>query len=101
MYISASAPVAPARYTAVTEIFENPEFWARWFGIVVLDLSLGGDNALLIAMAVRTLPPREQFLGRIGGTLGAVALVRYRRPRSQPRRRQRAAHRHGGEQRVV
>src|ERR1043165_3502714 len=74
MYISAPAPVAPARYTAVTEIFENPEFWARWFGIVVLDLSLGGDNALLIAMAVRTLPPREQFLGRIGGTLGAVAL---------------------------
>ncbi|HEY1269298.1 MAG TPA: TerC family protein [Candidatus Binatia bacterium] len=55
-------------------IFENPEFWARWFGIVVLDLSLGGDNALLIAMAVRTLPAREQFLGRIGGTLGAVAL---------------------------
>jgi YjbE family integral membrane protein len=74
MYISAPGPVAPVRCTAVTEIFENPEFWARWFGIVVLDLSLGGDNALLIAMAVRTLPPREQFLGRIGGTLGAVAL---------------------------
>jgi YjbE family integral membrane protein len=52
----------------------NPEFWVRWFGIVVLDLSLGGDNALLIAMAVRTLPPREQFLGRVGGTFGAVAL---------------------------
>ena len=56
------------------ELFENPEFLMRWFSIVVLDLSLGGDNALLIAMAVRTLPPREQFLGRVGGTLGAVAL---------------------------
>src|SRR5215475_7382322 len=56
------------------EFFANPEFWIRWLGIVILDLSLGGDNALLIAMAVRTLPPREQFLGRIGGTLGAVAL---------------------------
>lgn len=56
------------------ELFENPEFLMRWFGIVVLDLSLGGDNALLIAMAVRKLPPREQFLGRIGGTVGAVAL---------------------------
>lgn len=56
------------------ELFENPEFLMRWFSIVVLDLSLGGDNALLIAMAVRTLPPREQFLGRIGGMVGAVAL---------------------------
>ena len=56
------------------ELFGDPEFWVRWFGIVVLDLSLGGDNALLIAMAVRRLPPREQFFGRVGGMLGAVAL---------------------------
>ena len=52
----------------------DPEFLARWLGIVVLDLSLAGDNALVIALAVRTLPPREQFYGRIGGMLGAVAL---------------------------
>jgi len=56
------------------EFLTNPEFWVRWFGIVILDLSLAGDNALVIAMAVRTLPPREQFLGRVGGTCGAVAL---------------------------
>jgi len=56
------------------EFLTSPEFWVRWFGIVILDLSLAGDNALLIAMAVRTLPPREQFLGRVGGTFGAVAL---------------------------
>jgi len=56
------------------EFLANPEFWVRWFGIVILDLSLAGDNALVIAMAVRTLPPREQFLGRVGGTCGAVAL---------------------------
>jgi YjbE family integral membrane protein len=56
------------------EFLANPEFWVRWFGIVILDLSLAGDNALLIAMAVRTLPAREQFLGRVGGTFGAVAL---------------------------
>jgi YjbE family integral membrane protein len=56
------------------EFFATPEFWVRWFGIVILDLSLAGDNALLIAMAVRTLPPREQLLGRVGGTFGAVAL---------------------------
>jgi YjbE family integral membrane protein len=56
------------------EFLTTPEFWVRWFGIVILDLSLAGDNALVIAMAVRTLPPREQFLGRVGGTFGAVAL---------------------------
>jgi len=56
------------------DFLANPEFWVRWFGIVILDLSLAGDNALVIAMAVRTLPPREQFLGRVGGTFGAVAL---------------------------
>jgi len=50
------------------------EFWARWLAIVIIDLSLAGDNALVIALAVRTLPPRQQFYGRIGGTFGAVAL---------------------------
>ncbi len=51
----------------------NPEFWARWLGIVFINLSLSGDNALVIAMAVRTLPPRQQFFGLLGGTFGAVA----------------------------
>ena len=52
----------------------DPEFWARVFGIIVIDLTLAGDNALVIALAVRTLPKRQQFLGRIWGTLGAVGL---------------------------
>jgi len=51
-----------------------PEFWARWLGIVIIDLSLAGDNALVIAMAVLTLPPRERVIGLIGGTIGAVVL---------------------------
>jgi YjbE family integral membrane protein len=42
--------------------------------IVLLDLVLAGDNAVVIAMAVRTLPRRQQFWGRIWGTFGAVAL---------------------------
>jgi YjbE family integral membrane protein len=51
----------------------DPQFWARWLGIAFINLSLSGDNALVIAMAVRTLPPRQQFFGLLGGTLGAVA----------------------------
>ncbi len=50
------------------------EFWARLLGIVVIDLTLAGDNALVIALAVRTLPPRQQLWGRIWGTAGAVGL---------------------------
>jgi YjbE family integral membrane protein len=52
----------------------NAEFWARWLGIVLIDLSLAGDNALVIAMAVLALPPRQRLFGMIGGTLGAVLL---------------------------
>src|SRR5437870_13551070 len=56
------------------ELLVEPEFWARWLGIVIIDLSLAGDNALVIAMAVLTLPPRQRLFGMIGGTLGAVVL---------------------------
>lgn len=52
----------------------DPDFWARWMRIVLIDLVLAGDNALVIALAVRSLPPKQQFWGRIGGTIGAVTL---------------------------
>jgi YjbE family integral membrane protein len=57
----------------VTAVLE-PEFWARLVGIVIIDLTLAGDNALVIALAIRSLPPRQQTLGRLWGTAGAVAL---------------------------
>jgi YjbE family integral membrane protein len=56
------------------ESLVQAEFWARWLGIVVIDLSLAGDNALVLAMAVLTLSPRQRLVGLIGGTLGAVVL---------------------------
>src|SRR2546430_9250439 len=52
----------------------DPEFWMRVVGIVVIDLTLAGDNALVIALAVRTLPKPQQLWGRIWGTAGAVGL---------------------------
>ncbi len=52
----------------------DPEFWARLAGIVLIDLTLAGDNALVIALAVRRLPPRQQLWGRVWGTAGAIAL---------------------------
>jgi YjbE family integral membrane protein len=56
--------------TALTQ----PEFWVRLASIVLIDLTLAGDNALVIALAVRGLPPRAQLLGRLWGTAGAVGL---------------------------
>jgi YjbE family integral membrane protein len=55
-------------------LLADPEFWARLVSIVLIDLSLAGDNALVIALAVRSLPAREQWLGRMWGTAAAVAL---------------------------
>jgi YjbE family integral membrane protein len=55
-------------------LLADPEFWARLLSIVLIDLSLAGDNALVIALAVRSLPAREQWLGRVWGTAAAVAL---------------------------
>ena len=56
------------------EFLTDPDFWRSWVMIVLIDLALAGDNAVVIALAVRSLPAREQFLGRIYGTLGAVVL---------------------------
>lgn len=50
------------------------EVWARIGTIVLVDLVLAGDNALVIAMAVRGLPGRVQVLGAVWGTIAAMAL---------------------------
>lgn len=42
--------------------------------IVLIDVLLGGDNAVVIALAVRTLPPKDRRLGIAAGAAGAVAL---------------------------
>jgi YjbE family integral membrane protein len=55
-------------------VLTDPAFWARLLSIVVIDLSLAGDNALVIAMAIHVLTPRQQFLCRVWGTAVAVGL---------------------------
>ncbi len=55
-------------------ILDTPEFWGRLLEIGILNMLLSGDNAVVIALAVRALPRRQRLLGQIGGTLGAVVL---------------------------
>ena len=56
------------------DILPDPQFWGRLLEISFLNLLLSGDNAVVIALAVRALPLRMRLLGQIWGTVGAVAL---------------------------
>jgi len=60
--------------SAVLASLLDPEFLARLGTIVLIDLLLAGDNALVIALAVRSLPRRQQLAARVLGTAGAVVL---------------------------
>jgi len=50
------------------------EFIARFLSITILDLTLAGDNAVVIGMAVRSLPQKQRRLGIFWGAFGAIAL---------------------------
>ena len=51
-----------------------PEFWLALGQIVIIDILLGGDNAVVIALACRKLPPEQRRKGIIWGTAGAIIL---------------------------
>ncbi|MDS1139365.1 TerC family protein [Pusillimonas sp. SM2304] len=53
--------------------FENLS-WITVFQIVMVDVLLGGDNAVVIALACRNLPPERRMQGILWGTGGAIAL---------------------------
>jgi YjbE family integral membrane protein len=52
----------------------GPQFWIRLLEIGFLNLLLSGDNAVLIALAVRALPRHQRILGQVWGAAGAVVL---------------------------
>jgi len=52
----------------------DPETLAKLAKIILTDLVLAGDNALVIALATRALPPAQKFWGRVFGAGGAVGL---------------------------
>ena len=55
------------------ELF-TPEFFSALLAIIVIDLVLAGDNAIVIAMAARKLPPNLQKRAIIWGAVGAIAV---------------------------
>jgi YjbE family integral membrane protein len=58
----------------VSELLTNAAFWLALLQIGYLNLLLSGDNALVIALAVRALPRHKRVLGQIWGAAGAVVL---------------------------
>jgi len=56
------------------EEFMTPAFWIAVGQIIMIDILLGGDNAVVIALACRRLPARQRTAGILWGTAGAIAL---------------------------
>lgn len=54
--------------------FLTAAFWVAVGQIILIDILLGGDNAVVIALACRGLPPKQRKLGIIYGTAGAIIL---------------------------
>jgi YjbE family integral membrane protein len=52
----------------------SPAFWVGASQIIGINLILSGDNAVVIALACRMLPPRQRFWGMILGAGVAVLL---------------------------
>ena len=54
--------------------FGSPQFWLAGIEIIVINILLSGDNAVVIALACRTLPPHQRRWGVVWGAGGAILL---------------------------
>lgn len=56
------------------ELFMDSAFWLAVMQIIAIDILLGGDNAVVIALACRKLPEAQRRKGIIWGVAGAIIL---------------------------
>lgn len=54
--------------------FLSAPWWSALLAIVLIDLVLAGDNAIVIALAARNLPSALQKKAIVWGTVGAIAV---------------------------
>jgi YjbE family integral membrane protein len=52
----------------------NPQLWVAVLQIIAIDIVLGGDNAVVIALACRRLPQKQRNEGIFWGVFGAIGL---------------------------
>jgi len=52
----------------------SPAFFSALLAIIIIDLVLAGDNAIVIALAARKLPPQVRMKAVVWGTAGAIVV---------------------------
>jgi YjbE family integral membrane protein len=62
-------------WTALSASVATPQFWVAVFQIIWINILLSGDNAVVIALACRELPPRERLWGMVIGA-GVASVLR-------------------------
>ena len=58
----------------MTEMLSAPEFWISLLKIIWVNLLLSGDNAVVIALASRSLPPQQQKKAIFWGSAAVIIL---------------------------
>ena len=61
-------------FTSFSTELQQPQFWVALTKIIWINILLSGDNALVIALACRSLEPRQRMWGMILGAGVAVFL---------------------------
>lgn len=59
---------------AIIAEFATPTFWAGLWQIILINIVLSGDNAVVIALAARSLPEKQQKQAVFWGAFAAIAL---------------------------
>ncbi|MBC7470961.1 MAG: TerC family protein [Ramlibacter sp.] len=54
--------------------FLSPPWWSALLAIILIDLVLAGDNAIVIALAARSLPTHLRKKAIVWGTVGAIVV---------------------------
>ena len=58
----------------MVEMLSTSTFWLALVQIIIINIMLSGDNAVVIALASRSLPPKQQKSAIIFGSVGAIVL---------------------------
>ncbi len=63
-------------WATISADFVAPQFWLSVLQVIWINILLSGDNAVVIALACRGLPPRERLWGMvIGAGVASVLLI--------------------------
>jgi len=70
--------VGDEQVQAITAELVQPTFWLSVLQVIWINILLSGDNAVVIALACRSLPPRERLWGMIiGAGFASVLLITF------------------------